>query len=120
MVNGVQVTAGGLLLLPAALLLEAGRPVLIDGAFIGSVLYLAGAVSIGGTLLWFFLLRTGSATTVSAYHFLNPGLGLLMGWAILDEKVTAIDLAGLVPVAAGIILVTWAGRKQAATSHLQR
>jgi drug/metabolite transporter (DMT)-like permease len=105
-VNGVGVTAGGLALLPVALLAERGRPLVLDAALYGSLAYLALAVSSGGTLLWFHLLRRGSAGAASAYHFLNPGFGLLLGWLVLGEPLSWPDLWGLLPVALGIRLVT--------------
>jgi drug/metabolite transporter (DMT)-like permease len=46
------------------------------------------------------------ATAASAYHFLMPPLGMLFGWILLGEHVYAPDLLGVVPVAAGIWLVT--------------
>jgi drug/metabolite transporter (DMT)-like permease len=50
--------------------------------------------------------RLYGATAASAYHFLMPPLGMLFGWMLLGEHVHAPDLLGVVPVAAGIWLVT--------------
>ena len=52
------------------------------------------------------LLKQLGATAASSYHFLMPPLGMLFGWLMLGEHVSAIDLAGIVPVALGIYLVT--------------
>ncbi len=57
-------------------------------------------------LLWFYLLRRGSAASASSLHFLMPPLGLLMSWAVLGEKLDPLDLLGVVPVAIGIRLAT--------------
>jgi drug/metabolite transporter (DMT)-like permease len=38
-----------------------------------------------------------------------PPLGLAFGWLFLGEQATAYDLAGIVPVAIGIYLVTHPG-----------
>jgi drug/metabolite transporter (DMT)-like permease len=35
-----------------------------------------------------------------------PPLGMLFGWMLLGEHVSAADLAGIIPVAFGIYLVT--------------
>lgn len=105
-VNGVQVTAGGLALLPFALLTEDFGRIVPGEELFYSVAYLGLVVSVGGTLLWFYLLRTGTASTVSTYHFLNPALGLFFGWLVLAEPVSWIDYLGIVPVAAGILLVS--------------
>jgi hypothetical protein len=62
--------------------------------------------SVAAYLLWFRLVTVYGATAASAYHFLMPPLGMLFGWILLGEHVHAPDLLGVVPVAAGIWLVT--------------
>jgi drug/metabolite transporter (DMT)-like permease len=52
------------------------------------------------------LVTAYGATAASAYHFLMPPLGMLFGWILLGEHVHAPDLLGVLPVAAGIWLVT--------------
>ena len=63
-------------------------------------------MSIGALLLWFWLLRNGSATSASALHFLIPPTGLAISWAVLGEPVSPFDLLGVIPVALGIWLAT--------------
>ena len=63
-------------------------------------------MSIGALLLWFWLLRNGTASSASALHFLIPPIGLAMSWAVLGEAVSPSDLLGIVPVALGIWLAT--------------
>jgi drug/metabolite transporter (DMT)-like permease len=74
--------------------------------FVASLVYLAAFVSIFAYLLWFHLLDALGATAASSYHFLMPPLGMLFGWLLLGEQIAATDLVGIVPVAAGIHLVT--------------
>ena len=62
--------------------------------------------SVGALLLWFWLLRRGSASNASALHFLIPPMGLAMSWGILGEPVSAFDLIGIIPVGLGIWLAT--------------
>lgn len=69
-------------------------------------LWMIFGVSIASFLLWFFLLRRGSASAATSLHFLMPPLGLLIGWALLGEPLQALDLLGVVPVALGIRLAT--------------
>ena len=73
---------------------------------LAALAYTALPVSILAYLLWFHLLDVSGATGASAYHFLMPPLGLLFGWLLLGEHVALADLAGIVPVALGIYLVT--------------
>ena len=63
-------------------------------------------MSIGALLLWFWLLRNGSASSASALHFLIPPIGLAMSWLVLGEAVSPLDMLGIVPVALGIWLAT--------------
>lgn len=105
--NSIQTIASGVILLPVSLLFEDWGDVVLNHVFFLSVGYLAFMVSIVALLLWFALIRMAGAGRASAFHFLNPGLGMLFGWAILSEPVSAIDLLGLVPIVIGIVLVTW-------------
>jgi len=71
-----------------------------------TVLCMLGPASIAALLLWFFLLRRGTASSASSLHFLMPPLGLLMSWAALGEALNPLDLLGVIPVAIGIRLAT--------------
>ena len=73
-------------------------------------------VSIGAFLLWFLLLRRGTASAASSLHFLMPPLGLLMSWAVLGEKLNPLDLLGVAPVALGIWLATRPDSRPAAAT----
>jgi drug/metabolite transporter (DMT)-like permease len=96
--NGVQSLAAGIASLPFALTFESVGDT--------SVLYLGLAVSIFAFLLWFYILKASGATAASSYHFLMPPLGMLFGWLLLGERVSPLDLLGIVPVVLGIYLVT--------------
>ncbi|HYG90500.1 MAG TPA: DMT family transporter [Azospirillum sp.] len=104
--GGVQILAGGLALLPVGLALEDPELLTVDTPFLLSLGYMAFVVSVGAHLLWFLLLQRSTATAASAYHFLMPPLGLAFGWLLLGEAAQPWDLAGIVPVALGIWLVT--------------
>lgn len=105
-INGLQVLFGGLALLPIAIFTEDFKAVNFDPVFFASLFYLTIIVSIGGTLIWFWLLQQSSAGTVSSYHFLNPALGMVFGWLILGEQIIWSDYLGIIPITIGILLVT--------------
>lgn len=105
-VNALQLLAGGLGLLPVALLVEDTRAFHVDARFLLSQAYLALVISVVAMLVWFRLLQMTSASTASALHFLNPCIGMFLGWLILGEQVFPVDFAGILPVALGIALVT--------------
>ncbi len=104
--TGLQLLLAGLLLAPVALLTESAAEVRLTLPLAGAMAWLAGVVSIGGYMLWFALLARASAGAASAWLFLTPPLGLLMGWAVLGEPLAWAELVGIVPVVAGIALVT--------------
>lgn len=104
-VNGGQLLAGGLVLLPPSLLWEPVGDVRLTTSFVAAQAFLIVGVSGAGMLIWFWLLNNGDATRASAYFFLNPVLGLVFGALGLGEPLRAHDLAGAVAVALGIYLV---------------
>lgn len=106
MVNAVQLAAAGVLLAPAALLFEGAPRVNLTGPVLLSLAWLVAVMSIGASLLWFWLLRHGDASRVSAFYFLTPVFGLLLGAALLGERLTAMDGVGLAVIAVGLLLVT--------------
>ena len=105
--NTIQTVASGFALLPVALVMDDWTTITFNATFFLSVGYLSIMLSIVALLIWFRLIRVAGAGKASAFHFLNPGLGMLFAYVILGEPVAATDMAGLVPIIAGIILVTW-------------
>jgi drug/metabolite transporter (DMT)-like permease len=109
--NGVQSLAAAFAILPFAFIFEKTADIVPSWRLAISVVYLAAVVSIFAYLLWFRLLDALGAIGASSYHFLMPPLGMLFGWLLLGEHMAATDLAGIVPVAAGIYLVTRQARE---------
>lgn len=73
---------------------------------IGSVLYL-GVIAAGlGFVLIVWLTRTYSASRVNVFVFLSPVFGVLIGWALLGESISALQALGALAVAAGILVVS--------------
>src|SRR5712671_572836 len=105
--TGVQSMSAGLALLPFAFTFESVVDIVPSWRLPASIAYLALVVSVFAFLLWFHLLTVSGATAASSYHFMMPPLGMLFGWLLLGEHVAPTDLAGIVPVAIGIYLVTW-------------
>jgi drug/metabolite transporter (DMT)-like permease len=110
MATGVQTLAGGFALAPFALAFERVGDIVPTWRLVAALAYLIVCGSVVAFLLWLHLLRIYGASAASAWHFMMPPLGMLFGWLILGEQVSAPDLIGIVPVAAGIWLVTRPGR----------
>ncbi|MGH7708315.1 MAG: DMT family transporter, partial [Vulcanimicrobiaceae bacterium] len=109
-----QLVAAGLELIPFALLREGVPHVVLTATLGWSFVYLVLVLSIGASLMWFWLLTHGEASKVSAYYYLTPVFGLALSAALLGEHVGPRDLLGLVAIAAGIALVQRAGARDRA------
>ena len=105
-VNAISLVAAGLAMLPCAAVLEGAPDVVLAPRLIVSFAYLVVVLSIGATVLWFWILSHGEASRVSAYYFLTPLFGVSAGALLLGEHVFALDGAGLLVVIAGIALAT--------------
>jgi drug/metabolite transporter (DMT)-like permease len=104
--NGVQNLAGGLALLPFALIFSNVSEIVPNAQLLGAFAFLVLGGSILAYWIWFHLLKVCGATAASAYHFLMPPLGMLFAWIVLGEHVELRDLLGIIPVALGVYLVT--------------
>ncbi|MFF7451093.1 MULTISPECIES: EamA family transporter [unclassified Streptomyces] len=92
--TGWQLTAGGLLIAPLALLVE-GAPPALDGRAVGGYLYLALANTAVAYWLWFRGIGRLSATQVTFLGPLSPLTAAIVGWAALGQTLTAVQLAGM-------------------------
>lgn len=99
----VQTAAGGLVLVPAALLLETGH-VVWRGEVAAAVLWLAVVNSIGAIALLGLLMRQGTAARAAGLFFLVPSATAVMAWIVLGQPITPLMLAGMALSAAGVRL----------------
>ncbi|MFC7495177.1 MULTISPECIES: EamA family transporter [unclassified Nocardioides] len=96
-----QLVAGGLVLLPVALLVE-GAPPPLDAPAIGGFLYLGLAGTVVAYVVWFRGLRLLPAAAVSLVGLLNPVAGTVIGVALAGESFGGAQALGLMLVLAGI------------------
>ncbi len=96
-------TAGGVLLLPAAILLEPPLPTLTAANLLGfAYLGLIGAALT--YLLWFRGLSRLEPSVVSPLGFLSPMTAVILGWSVLGQSLNAMQLAGMVVVLGSVWL----------------
>jgi probable blue pigment (indigoidine) exporter len=98
-----QLLAGGLMLVPAALVVEGAPPVigLREGAAFGYVALVATAIAF---VAWFAGLAHLPAGTVGLVGLLNPVTGVLLGTLIAGERLAPVQFVGLALVGIGILL----------------
>ncbi|MFD3838880.1 EamA family transporter [Streptomyces sp. NPDC058642] len=109
--TGWQLTAGGLLIAPLALLVE-GAPPALDGRAVGGYLYLALANTAVAYWLWFRGIGRLSATQVTLLGPLSPLTAAIVGWAALGQTLTPVQLAGMA-VAFGATVAGQLGQREA-------
>ncbi len=110
-VNALQLFAAGIVLLPLAIAFEGKPHAVWSWQLIASFWYVVLVMSLGASLLWFWLLTHGEASRVSAYYFLTPVFGLALAALLLREPVGVRDVGGLIAIALGISLVQRSSRE---------
>ncbi|MFK4084393.1 DMT family transporter [Kribbella sp. NPDC020789] len=98
-----QLIAGGLVLVPFAVLFE-GRPPVLDLPAVAGFAYVGLVATALAFTAWFTGLRHLSAATVGLIGLLNPVTGVLLGLLLSAESLTARQVLGLALVLAGIAL----------------
>ena len=97
-----QLVAGGLVLVPVALLVE-GAPPALDARAVGGFLYL-GLVATGlAYVAWFTGLRRMPAGAVSLIGLLNPVAGVAIGVALAGEVFGPTQALGVLLVLGGVL-----------------
>ncbi|EKE73772.1 EamA family transporter [Oceanibaculum indicum] len=107
-----QLSAGGLLLLPAALWLEPPLPALSAANLLGlTYLGLIGAALT--YILWFRGIARLEPSVVSPLGFLSPMTAEILGWAVLGQALSPLQLAGMAVVLGSVWLSQHAQRQLA-------
>ncbi len=98
-----QLTAGGLLLVPVALIFEPSLPMPTAENILGfAYLGLIGAALT--YLLWFRGIAKLKPAIVAPLGFLSPLMAVLLGWSVLDQTLTPAQLAGVAVVLGSVWL----------------
>jgi probable blue pigment (indigoidine) exporter len=108
---GWQLTAGGLLLLPAAFLVEGGLPE-ITATNVAGYVYLGLVNTALGYWLWFRGIARLSVVPLSFLALLSPLTAALVGWAVLGETLTGWQTAGFAVALAATVASQLHGRRR--------
>ncbi|MFF5386955.1 EamA family transporter [Streptomyces sp. NPDC013012] len=100
--TGWQLTAGGLVILPVALLVE-GAPPALTGANLAGYAYLALGNTAVSYVLWFRGIERLGASSVTLLGPLSPVTAAIIGWAALGQVLGPVQLLG-VAIALGATL----------------
>lgn len=96
-----QLTAGGVMLVPIALVFETSLPPLTSNNVLGFVwLGLVGGAFT--YIVWFRGLSRLEPTVVSPLGFLSPLVAVILGWAILDQQLSVPQILGMAVLLASV------------------
>lgn len=102
--TSLQYAAAAVVLAAGSALSETQR---IDwtGEFVGALVWLVVALSLGAVLLLLVLLRRGTASSVSSLLYLVPPATAIEAYLIFDERLAALSVLGIAVAALGVALV---------------
>jgi drug/metabolite transporter (DMT)-like permease len=105
----IQNAVAGLAMTPLALLFE---PATIDWSprFIFAIGWLAIVLSVGATMLLFYLIRHGAASRVSSLFYLTPAVTAVMAFLLFGERLSPLALVGMALAATGVWAVNSGAR----------
>jgi len=123
-----QLIAGGVLLVPFALVLE-GAPPALDASAIAAFAYVGVVATAIAFVAWFSALRRLDAGAVGLIGLLNPVTGVLLGTLVAGEALSANQAGGMALVLVGIVIgqpvtaramAAWRGRRRRADAAKSR
>jgi len=102
----IQYAAAGVGFALGALLFET-RAVRWTPEFLFALAWLVFVLSFGAIWLLYFLIRRQAAARVVSLFYLTPPFTALMAFALFDERLEPLALAGMAICVAGVFLVNW-------------
>lgn len=82
---------------------------------LAGLVFQSAVVVCGGFISWLWLMSVYPSATVASFSFLTPVLSVFLGWALMGESLSPAILGAVGLVAAGIVLINRAPRRQVAT-----
>jgi len=100
----VQMTFGGIPLIPWALAFDSWPASVFSAASIGSIIYLAVLGSVVAFVAYYWLLRHIRVVVVSLIAFITPLVGVFIGVGLFSEPFTALTAVGTALILGGVVL----------------
>ena len=110
MVVGLQMLVGSAVLAVPAILLE---PFTVTWSLrlVAAFTYTTLVPGLAATLVWFLLVDQIGTVKAATFHFLNPFFGVAIAALLLNEKLGALDLVGVIIITGGILAVQLSKQK---------
>ena len=110
--NGPPLLIAGISMIFLSLIFEDSTSWVFNQKAILSISYLAVFGTIGAFTVYYWLLQRINAVILSLSSFITPIIALLLGWFILDEKLSEQVLMGTLFVLMGILFGNFNGLKK--------
>ena len=105
----IQNAVAGLAMAPFALAFEPAT-IIWSPRFIFAIVWLAIVLSVGASMLLFYLIRHGAASRVSSLFYLTPAVTAVMAYLLFGEMLSPLALVGMALAAAGVWAVNSGAR----------
>lgn len=111
MASAVQMIGGSLLLLVASLIMDEHMVAVPTWRAIWAMIYLAIFGSLVGYCAYNYLLNKVRPALATSYAYVNPAAAVLLGAWLLDERICTTEIAAMLVILTGIVLVVLGQRR---------
>lgn len=114
MTAALQMCIAGVVMTTLGLALGEGPRWHWSGQSFWVLMYLAvfGSCLAYGAYYW--LVHEVTPAQLGTYAYVNPAVAVLLGWWLLDEHLTSMQVAGTAVILLGVLIVTWASTRKTA------
>ena len=110
--NLIPMFMGAVFLFLIALFTEDSSKLVFDANAVVTVLYLAVFGSVVTFTGYYWLMKRLNVVILSLMAFITPIIALFLGWIIMNEKLSSLDLAGCIFVLIGLVIANLKGLKK--------
>ena len=115
--TGLQMLIGGLMLTVAGLLAHELPRFHLSVQGLLAMLYLMLFSSCLGYTAFGWLTRNTTPARLGTYGYVNPMIATVLGWLVLGERLSALQLSGMAIILLGVALVSWPATAQSPTGN---
>jgi drug/metabolite transporter (DMT)-like permease len=105
--TGLQMLCGGAMLCVAGLTFGEAERWEWSGAGLGAMAYLIVFSSCITYTAYAWLTHNTAPAQIGTYAYVNPAIAAVLGWWLLDERLTYAQLLGMIVILGGVVLVSW-------------
>jgi len=112
----LQMLFGGTLVMVVGLAIGEGQHYVLTPKTFAGLAYLTIFGSVIAYSAFIYALAHMKATNLSLYAYVNPAVAVVLGWLILDEKLTWVSIAAMAVILGGVAIVQTARGDKPATA----